>query len=508
MHPLHIYLAFCIILCLFICTYAWQSRIRGSKFFAFSCLLAVFWTLAELVKRVFPDYSLEFIAENIRFIAVILMPPSLFVFTLQYCRRELTLKKIFLIFLIPIISIIVFLTSRFHLLFYKSTYISQDGLLRLEYGYYYWFVHLPFSYLLISGCLAVLYISIRNVVERDRRQLIILFFSIWIPFISNVLSAFNIIGGLPLTVLSFPIFFSIIALSIFRYDFLQSSPIPYEKVFHSIHDGVVVVDNANVILDVNPAAAKTLGKSKDEIVGKDFDEVFSKWKGIIEKYRSVTNFYDEVSVEIKGERKFISVTIVPILDKSHRHLGKIFIFRDITEHKHYEFFLRNLAFRDALTHIANRRKFQEDFENLVEKSKDSQKSFAIIYFDLNDFKQVNDNYGHDIGDELLKLIAARTASVLRGPDLVARFGGDEFAVLLHDCDKQGAQIAAERMIETVSEPFKVEDHELRVGISLGIAVYPHDGTSLPELLRKADRMLIAEKKRRKTRVAKSKNQNE
>ena len=111
---------------------------------------------------------------------------------------------------------------------------------------------------------------------------------------------------------------------------------------------------------------------------------------------------------------------------------------------------------------------------------------SILYFDLNRFKSVNDRFGHHIGDELLKYVAARVASVLRKPDVLARVGGDEFAILLHNCNEIGVELVVKRMLENVQRPFIVGENTLVAELSIGAAIYPLHGNNLDDLLRHAD----------------------
>ncbi len=136
--------------------------------------------------------------------------------------------------------------------------------------------------------------------------------------------------------------------------------------------------------------------------------------------------------------------------------------------------------------MANRRRFQEEVEKLLQRAARSTEVFALLYFDLNKFKTVNDTLGHEIGDELLKSVGARTASCLRAPDFVARLGGDEFVVLLHDTRPDNFESVVARLIEHIEQPFSVQGHTLAPRLSLGASFYPRDGENLQDLLRHAD----------------------
>ncbi|GIU81539.1 MAG: diguanylate cyclase [Acidobacteria bacterium] len=491
------YLVIGILVSLLILIYTLRSRIRGGNFFAISCFLSILWMYAELIKRTDQTLQIQWQAETPRFIAAIALPVFSFLFISNYLGKNIGLKKTVLLFVVPSISTIMLLTNDNHLLFFKQSYLDSQEHLRFTYGLYYWLVHLPYSYTLLMITLVLILDQLRKTPKEERKRLKTLFAAVLIPFIANALSVFKVFGDISLTAFSLPLFFLTVSFAIFRYNFLRASPLAYEKVFSSISDGVLVVDTNNRIIDINPAAAEGLGKTVEELVGKKLEEVFSEWSDLLSKCKDAENFYDEFQINLHGEQRYISVKVSPVKSKADVLEGRVFILRDITESKRYEFFLRNLAFRDSLTHTANRRKFQEDFELLIERSRVLRRIFSVIYFDIDDFKNVNDCFGHNVGDELLKLVAARVASVLRGPDTVARLGGDEFAVLLHECGEESAKKVVSRICKAVEEPFLISGKSIKVSISCGLAVYPKDGLSMKELLEVADLRMYEEKNKKK-----------
>jgi len=277
--------------------------------------------------------------------------------------------------------------------------------------------------------------------------------------------------------------------ALFRYRFLKSNPIAYETVFQTIRDGVIVLDLDNIITDINPAAAKSLGKSPKSIIGTSVEETFAPWEKLIAKYKDATDtldLHDEIELEFSGRQLFISVTVTPL--KNHRGTidGRIFTLRDVTARKHYESSLETMAFYDPLTRLANRLRFQEEAARAISEAEMTDEKLALLYFDLNRFKSVNDTFGHAVGDELLKHIGARVSSVLRAPNLISRLGGDEFAVLLHDCDRGNIDLPVKRILDKVERPFQVGSHVLTTTLSIGAAFYPEDGTTVTELLHNAD----------------------
>ncbi|SFR61142.1 GGDEF domain-containing protein [Thiomicrospira sp. ALE5] len=147
----------------------------------------------------------------------------------------------------------------------------------------------------------------------------------------------------------------------------------------------------------------------------------------------------------------------------------------------------NLAFRDSLTQLPNRTLFYQQLNLELQKAKRNQFTLALLFIDLDRFKQVNDTLGHDIGDKLLVLVAARLNHALRQADLLARMGGDEFTVILngHQTEASASKVA-QHIINTLTPNYQIDQHDINIGASIGIAFYPKDGTEIGTLMRLAD----------------------
>lgn len=164
----------------------------------------------------------------------------------------------------------------------------------------------------------------------------------------------------------------------------------------------------------------------------------------------------------------------------------IVLSRDITERKKAEeknFYLANF---DSLTGLANRVQLENYFTYTLGLAKRHHSFFAIIFLDLDHFKDVNDSLGHHVGDKMLIELSHRLQSIKRESDMIARFGGDEFMILLPQTDKEGAEHVAQKILDVVAQPYSIEEHLLYTTASLGIALYPKDGITLDALSQQAD----------------------
>ena len=169
------------------------------------------------------------------------------------------------------------------------------------------------------------------------------------------------------------------------------------------------------------------------------------------------------------------------------HLGRVWFFRDITERKQAEAQMLRLARSDILTGLANRLVFLEEIQGAIAGVRRGGKPFAVLYLDLDQFKDVNDTLGHPVGDELIKAVAGRLRANVRESDLVARFGGDEFAVLLREIrEPADAAAIAEALTRAMREPFIIQDYDIRSGASIGIAMFEADEPSAETIVARAD----------------------
>jgi diguanylate cyclase (GGDEF)-like protein len=168
--------------------------------------------------------------------------------------------------------------------------------------------------------------------------------------------------------------------------------------------------------------------------------------------------------------------------------------RDISERKKAELKLENLALKDPLTGLANRHAFMSVMEHAQNKANRTQHKMAVLFIDLDGFKTVNDDYGHDAGDAVLIAMANRMQHCLRQADHISRMGGDEFMVLIEDVLKQEeVRIIAEKLSEDVSQPYVYEGVQLRLTASIGVAMYPDDHQDIAELIKMADKAMYQAK---------------
>lgn len=378
------YLILSIIVSIGISLYAWKHRqTYGSKAFAVACTATILWMLGDVVGRISETFTGQWIGEIIRYLGITIMPVAMLIFIYQYCGKKISNRIIQWLFVVPAISWLMLLTNSYHNLFFKSLILGTDSAMKGEYGTYFWSVHLPYCYGIILFGLTKVLVELSRASRHYRKQIWLLLIALLIPFAFNVVGVFKLISNFNYTPLSIPIFFSIMAYAIFRHQFLGSNPIGYEVVFKTIRDGVLILDKNDVIRDINPAAAKGLGKEPTEIIGMFVRDAFAAWESAVKLYDQKPKELGEIEVLLFGSTRYLSIESTTLAPSSGVYEGRIITIRDITDRHQHQLSLEALAFHDPLTRLANRRKFQEEVERAIEKTKESKQNFAILYLDLN-----------------------------------------------------------------------------------------------------------------------------
>ncbi|MCW8895454.1 MAG: EAL domain-containing protein [Sulfurimonas sp.] len=271
-------------------------------------------------------------------------------------------------------------------------------------------------------------------------------------------------------------------------------------------DGVIVTDVDGVILRVNASYCRISGYSSEELIGKNPSTMSSGWTqaDIYEDmWRSLDkNEYWEGELKDRNKNGALYVAwlrIIKIVDASTQKVHYVGITTDITEKKEFEDKITDLAYRDALTKLPNRNLFYDRLRKAISERRGFDEKLAVMFIDLDNFKFVNDTAGHLVGDKFLINVAERFKDVLRSHDTLARVGGDEFIILLEKVDDNTIADIAYRLVESVSTPIKVDSYEFVTSASIGISVYPTDGTDEETLIKHADTAMYEAKNSGKNR---------
>jgi len=272
------------------------------------------------------------------------------------------------------------------------------------------------------------------------------------------------------------------------------------QVFESSLDGVFVTDPRYRLVAGNPTFERLTGWSADLLEGRSVGVLLSSGvtreqvRAMRRALRTDGFWQGELMVRRRDGQPFpLLLSLVRVRGDDGAALHQIGFAKDLSETLAAKQRIEELAFTDPLTGLPNRVLMRERFEMAVKYADRAKGTFAVLFMDMDRFKQINDSLGHGVGDRVLMAVADRLRECIRNIDTAARIGGDEFMVLLAGVDAPGAEVAARRILQSVSNPIDVDGMNFSLTLSIGIAMYPEDGTSVDELIRNADSAMYVAK---------------
>ena len=504
----------------------------GLRAMAFTLVGLGIWSFCYAMITVSPTLEEKHVWLKLENIGIIIVPVLWFFFTMEFTRLDgwLTGKPIkWLFWIIPAISLFIIFSERWFQLYYTATQIAMEsgGPLIISRGPIYW-VALTQSYLLELigvGVMVWRFIQSRLVY---RKQMLYLIGAVTVPFFINIIYQLNP-GLLPffsVPVDLTPLFFNVTAIllvaSIFGLSLFDLVPIARDTVMEHIPEMVFVVDAHDRVVDANLMAQKWLGKSIRDMSGQDPVDVFRNWPQLLNRF-----FFTEFSreeIEIPGMPPHtLEIVVTPIYNRLKTLEGRVIVARDITERNALENQLKEVntslqtqlneneklraklqeqAIRDPLTGAFNRRYFSEALDQESARSVRENSPFSILILDVDHFKQFNDTYGHKCGDIVLQTLATFLNENTRQGDIVCRYGGEEFVILMTDVAAEDAYKRAEIFRKQFEGTIvQYEGRELKCTFSAGIASYPVHASTGESLLTHADQALYFSKANGRNRVS-------
>ncbi len=445
-----------IVLLLMIIT--WQKRhFPSGRAFLLLMLCAFVWSITFALEIAIHSLELKILIVKIQFIAITFLPLAWLYLISNYIGYIISWKYWLLLSIIPsITNATIWFASRPNWFWGDPKIIissTQVPILDYDYGNWFYYVHAPYSYILIISALVILIRVYFRLHSIYRYQIVLLIVAILIPLIADIL---YVIGYSPSHYNSTTAVFSITCLlitwALFRYKFLDLLPMARDVIFENIDDGVIVLDEKNRIVDINPSATNITGISKQN-VGLQIDQINSNL--ISSTLREVSQM-DKKQIEVKIEN--VDSTLIYdfrlsfIKDQMGQIQGSLVTLRDCTERTRLMEQLREEAIRDSLTGIYNRRHLIELGQMELNRFKrHPEHSLSIIMIDIDKFKNVNDKYGHATGDQVLIAFVEQCKKCIRSYDIFGRLGGEEFIVILPETELEDAIIAAKRIHKSIEE---------------------------------------------------------
>ncbi|GMR01632.1 MAG: hypothetical protein BMS9Abin19_1040 [Gammaproteobacteria bacterium] len=282
----------------------------------------------------------------------------------------------------------------------------------------------------------------------------------------------------------------------------------HRYIVNTSPDIIYILDSDGHFTFINERIESLLGFSKEEIVGKHYSflvhhDDMEQAKYVFNERRIGTRAAKNIELRLKckddGKSRHFNNRTLPIElsamgmysaddESKNKYTGTYGVARDVTERKIAEETINFQAYHDLLTKLPNRALLRDRLSLAINQAKREDEKLAVMFLDLDRFKNINDSLGHLIGDELLQQVSMRLKECIRAADTLARFGGDEFTLMipkLHNGHEDASKLA-DKITHTLKRPFNVDGHELYVSASIGIALYPQDGTSMDTLIKHAD----------------------
>ncbi|MCT4543552.1 MAG: diguanylate cyclase [Vallitalea sp.] len=468
---------------------AFQNRnVKGIYYLSiFMWTISLFNILCGL-HIVIQNHTAKYIFHELKFSVLPFIPVLMFLFILNYTNKEIKIKKWFIvvIFIIPVLTIILNATNSVHNFVRKYTWIEQiNGITMVMNDNNWWFyVHLIYSYII---SIIVLIISIKNWLKSSdytRKKITIIIFGALIPWIYNIYYSIRslVSKSLDLT----PMFLAFTALiflyGILRYKLVDISPMSRSMVFDMLNTPAVVIDNNYKVADINHAGAILLNRSINECIGLCIDDLT-----FLGQTKNIEDFNKK---EIVLNNSYYKTIVSSVMDSNNELIGYAILLENITDHKMYLQEIEAQTFNDSVTGLNNRNYFQKRLD-FYTNDKCTGKSLAIVIMDLNGLKIINDSFGHDKGDSILKGFATILIKVFNNANNIIRLGGDEFVVIIEDITKEEIEVK----LNELDEICKKHDTHL-ISVSYGYSIIKTDEKTLNEGLKVADINMYKQKLKR------------
>ena len=274
------------------------------------------------------------------------------------------------------------------------------------------------------------------------------------------------------------------------------------RVFESSLDAIFIADGQHRILRMNPGCERLVGPSARAMEGQLAESLFGGdiepefMENVVSGWARDGFWEGELWLPREaGTYCAVQLSWVALHDDEGRLIQSIGFMRDLTLQHAAQKRIEELAYSDALTGLPNRLLLSERVETAIQTARQADAGFAILFLDLDRFKIINDSLGHPFGDRVLQLVAERLQTCLRQTDMLCRLGGDEFVIYLHGGDATVAAGVSRRILDEMLRPFVLDSMGFSIQCSIGIALYPHDGSTLDELIKQADTAMYRVKER-------------
>lgn len=496
-----------------------SSALRGM-------LLGMFiWGFSYSLVWAFVPLGFKVFWLKVMFAGIVMVPGMFLVFTLRITHRDhwVTFRSLSLLAIEPFLVLLLILVAP------RSVFVSIEPLTRdgyhiqlIERGIIFW-LNAGYSYILILFSFALLAVTYRTSNSFFKKQYLMILLGSIVPFAFSLYTQSRgaFISDIDHAPIAFGISGIIYVYAIYRHRFMDLVPVARGLLIEKMSDGVLVLDLQGRIVDINPAMRNFLDEDPSTFIGRNISDTLQIWNENTGHLLTGLETRTELRLPHHPSR-YLDLRVTPLYDSDQNLSGRLIVFRDITDRKEVEKDLRfamdrmqtqlieiNLlqdqlreqAIRDPLTNLFNRRYLEETLERELARASRELYPLCIVMMDIDHFKNVNDTYGHEAGDIVLKALADTVTAQSRQGDFVCRFGGEEFVLVMPNI---GIEVAKERVNSLhrfiASQYISFGRFNINLTMSMGIALYPKHGDTRELLMRAADRALYTAKNTGRNRV--------
>jgi diguanylate cyclase (GGDEF)-like protein len=503
-----------------------QRKRPGMVWLALMLLAAAEWSLGNALEISWGSIPGKILSAKLEYIGILTAPTFYFLFSLQYNRFERWLTKRLRVLLIldTILILLLVWTNEQHRLFWTNISPNPlaDNALVFSHGPLFWASAALYSFLLIAVATTLLIWRAIQAPSIYRTNAMVAIGCSIIPVSGNLLYLLNWppIAGYDPTPIAFCLCGSLMTFFMYRLRLFEIVPIARSFLVDGLPDGILVLDCAHRIVDLNPAALELLGWWNETPFGKPCTAVLPEWPQWERKF--LTDRFIEFTPE-RNDSVTLELRAFPIRPSNQSSQEYLLVLRDMTKTKIaerelqkantvlreqleeirlLEQTLRDQAVRDPLTGLYNRRYLAETLDREMARAQRLTNQVSVVIIDLDYFKDINDQFGHRAGDEILRMLSTILLHQTRRGDISCRYGGDEFVVIMPGATLQIAMRRGEEWRMAFSAAaFADGKREHANTFSAGIATYPQDGATSEEILAAADKALYISKSSGRNRIS-------
>jgi diguanylate cyclase (GGDEF)-like protein/PAS domain S-box-containing protein len=503
--------------CVVFIVLAWQRReAPAGRALMVMMAATAFWAFSYALNWLFPDNPAEFFWLDATYLGVVIAPPTFLVFAAHFNQldRWLSRRILPLLYLIPALTLILLWTDPYHGLFFDgkrlpgATDIFEGG------PWYYVGVIYFFAMVIIGYIFMLIGYSRQHGIYR-RQALLIMLGSLIAPAVGLLgVLGLSPLPGLDLIPMVFTILGAFYTLGLLRLSMFDIVPVAKQIVFDTMQEGMLVIDHQFRLVEMNASAEKLLHCERDAAIGKAIGPLLNKWQHLQGQWQQVLSQSGQQTLQ-DDEGRTYAMRIKPLAVSAGKANGWLVTWNEITDLANAEQLLvetnqqlqvqlteiealqaelKQQVIRDPLTNLYNRRFLMETLPTDIARARRKHYTICFLMYDIDGFKQLNDQYGHPEGDLVLMQLAQLCKSMSRDDDYIIRMGGEEFMIVMVDIDKQVALTRAEDFCRAVAvHEFSGHKGSHHITISIGVAAYPDDDQDAQMVIRLADEALYRAK---------------